>query len=111
MVHEHGVEDADRNHLMAEDPATAHLAVDVASWADEEGHWGQMFGSRSFIGRLEDSQIDASRHREEGTPMREARYIRRLAKVRALLATAGINLDGQLAAMDARLATLKSSPV
>ena len=31
-----------------------------------------------------------------------------LAKVRALLATAGINLDPQLAAMDARLATLKS---
>ena len=57
---------------LAEDPATAHLAVDVASWADEEGHWGQMFGSRSFIGRLEESQIDASRHREQGTPMREA---------------------------------------
>jgi N-carbamoyl-L-amino-acid hydrolase len=57
---------------LAEDPATAHLAVDVASWADEEGHWGQMFGSHSFIGRLEESQIDASRHREEGTPMREA---------------------------------------
>ncbi len=31
-----------------------------------------------------------------------------LAKVRALLKTAGINLDPQLAAMDARLATLKS---
>ena len=31
-----------------------------------------------------------------------------LAKIRALLATAGINLDPQLAAMDARLATLKS---
>ena len=31
-----------------------------------------------------------------------------LAKVRALLATAGIKLDPQLAAMDARLATLKS---
>ncbi|MBA2588312.1 MAG: ATP phosphoribosyltransferase regulatory subunit [Alphaproteobacteria bacterium] len=31
-----------------------------------------------------------------------------LVKVRALLATAGINLDPQLAAMDARLATLKS---
>ena len=35
---------------LAEDPETAHLAVDVASWADEEGHWGQMTGSRSFIG-------------------------------------------------------------
>src|SRR5450755_1307496 len=34
---------------LAEDPDTAHLAVDVASWADEEGHWGQMTGSRSFM--------------------------------------------------------------
>ena len=32
---------------LAEDPETAHLAVDVASWADEEGHWGQMIGSKS----------------------------------------------------------------
>jgi len=57
---------------MAEDPATAHLAIDVASWADEEGHWGQMMGSRSFIGLLKDEDIDKARHREEGTPMREA---------------------------------------
>jgi beta-ureidopropionase / N-carbamoyl-L-amino-acid hydrolase len=57
---------------LAEDPATADLAVDVASWADEEGHWGQMTGSRSFVGLLSEADIDKSRHREEGTPMREA---------------------------------------
>ncbi|MDP1750414.1 MAG: Zn-dependent hydrolase [Reyranella sp.] len=57
---------------LAEDPETAHLAVDVASWADEEGHWGQMVGSKSFIGRFGDADIDKARHREEGTPMREA---------------------------------------
>ncbi|WP_422002794.1 Zn-dependent hydrolase [Reyranella sp.] len=57
---------------LAEDPDTAHLAVDVASWADEEGHWGQMLGSKSFIGRLTEADIDAARHRDEGTPMREA---------------------------------------
>ncbi|HTR83265.1 MAG TPA: hydantoinase/carbamoylase family amidase [Reyranella sp.] len=57
---------------LAEDPETAHLAVDVASWADEEGHWGQMTGSRSFMGMLSEEQIDKSRHRDEGTPMREA---------------------------------------
>jgi beta-ureidopropionase / N-carbamoyl-L-amino-acid hydrolase len=57
---------------LAEDPETAHLAVDVASWADEEGHWGQMTGSRSFIGTFAEEDIDRARHRDEGTPMREA---------------------------------------
>src|SRR5262249_10686469 len=40
---------------LSEDPETAHLAVDVASWADEEGHWGGMLGSKSFIGRISDA--------------------------------------------------------
>ncbi|SKA37991.1 N-carbamoyl-L-amino-acid hydrolase [Enhydrobacter aerosaccus] len=57
---------------LAEDPATAHLAVDVASWADEEGHWGQMMGSKSYIGRLTEEDIDKARHRDEGTKMRDA---------------------------------------
>ncbi len=57
---------------LAEDPETAHLAVDVASWADEEGHWGQMVGSRSFVGLLDEADIDKAKHRDEGTPMREA---------------------------------------
>ena len=57
---------------LAEDPETAHLAVDVASWADEEGHWGQMVGSRSFVGMFGDAEIDKARHRDEGTPMRDA---------------------------------------
>lgn len=57
---------------LAEDPETAHLAVDVASWADEEGHWGQMTGSRSFIGTFTDEDIDKARHRDDGTKMRDA---------------------------------------
>ena len=57
---------------LAEDPETAHLAVDVASWADEEGHWGHMTGSRSFIGIFSEADIDKAKHRDEGTPMREA---------------------------------------
>lgn len=57
---------------LAEDPETAHLAVDVASWADEEGHWGQMTGSRSFIGIFSEADIDEAKHRDDGTPMREA---------------------------------------
>ena len=57
---------------LSEDPETAHLAVDVASWADEEGHWGQMVGSRSFVGLFGEADIDKARHRDEGTPMRQA---------------------------------------
>jgi N-carbamoyl-L-amino-acid hydrolase len=57
---------------LAEDAATAHLAVDVASWADEEGHWGGMLGSKSFIGRLSEDDIDKSRHREDGSKLRDA---------------------------------------
>jgi N-carbamoyl-L-amino-acid hydrolase len=57
---------------LAEDPKTAHLAVDVASWADEEGHWGGMLGSKSFIGRLVEADIDKARHREDGSKLRDA---------------------------------------
>lgn len=57
---------------LSEDPETADLAVDVASWADEEGHWGQMVGSRSFVGLFSEEDIDKARHRDEGTKMRDA---------------------------------------
>jgi beta-ureidopropionase / N-carbamoyl-L-amino-acid hydrolase len=57
---------------LSEDPETAHLAIDVASWADEEGHWGQMTGSRSFVGMFSEEDIDRARHRDEGTAMRDA---------------------------------------
>jgi N-carbamoyl-L-amino-acid hydrolase len=58
---------------MAEDPETAHLAVDVASWADEEGHWGQMTGSRSFVDMLSEADIDRSYFRDDpGRTLRAA---------------------------------------
>src|SRR5512144_2384715 len=58
---------------LAEDPETAHLAVDVASWADEEGHWGQMTGSRSFVGMLSEADIDRSTFRDDpGRTLRAA---------------------------------------
>lgn len=46
--------------------------VDVASWADEEESWGEFLGSRSFIGALPDSEIDAAHSRYEARPLREA---------------------------------------
>jgi N-carbamoyl-L-amino-acid hydrolase len=66
---------------LAEDPATRDLAVDVVSWADEEGHWGSMIGSKSFTGLIGEAEIDAARHREENTPMRDALKAAGLDKV------------------------------
>jgi len=42
---------------LAEDPDTKHLAVDVASWADEEGTYTSCLGSRSFVGDFPDSDL------------------------------------------------------
>src|SRR5262249_39997760 len=47
---------------IAEDPATADLGVDVVVFCDEEGHFGSFFGSRSFVGLLEEREIDAARN-------------------------------------------------
>ena len=55
-----------------EDPGTASLAIDVASWADEEGHFGSFLGSRSFIGDVTGEEIDKARDHNSGTPLREA---------------------------------------
>ncbi len=53
--------------------ARAGLAVDVCAFADEEGHFdGGFLGSRSIIGELTEAEIDRSRNRTDGTPLREA---------------------------------------
>jgi beta-ureidopropionase / N-carbamoyl-L-amino-acid hydrolase len=53
--------------------ARAGLAVDVVAFADEEGHFeGGFLGSRSAIGALTEEEIDRSRSRNDGTPLREA---------------------------------------
>jgi beta-ureidopropionase / N-carbamoyl-L-amino-acid hydrolase len=56
----------------AEDPACAGIGVDVAAFADEEGHFGNFLGSRSFVGVLGEEDIDKARDRTSGTPLREA---------------------------------------
>ena len=50
----YGIEVARALH---DDPATQHLAVDVASWADEEGTYGSFIGSRSFFGDFSDADL------------------------------------------------------
>jgi beta-ureidopropionase / N-carbamoyl-L-amino-acid hydrolase len=56
----------------AADPGCAGLGIDVAAWADEEGHYGNMLGSRSFTDALPEEEIDRTRGRDDGTPLREA---------------------------------------
>jgi N-carbamoyl-L-amino-acid hydrolase len=50
---------------------TVGRGIDVAAWADEEGHFGSFIGSRSFCGLLTETEIDGCRNRD-GTTLREA---------------------------------------
>ncbi|UFZ01556.1 Zn-dependent hydrolase [Bradyrhizobium ontarionense] len=47
-------------------------AVEVASWCDEEGHFGSFLGSRSYVGDVSEADIDAARDRSSPRTMREA---------------------------------------
>src|SRR5947199_3159805 len=47
-------------------------AVEVASWCDEEGHFGSFLGSRSYVGAVTEADIDAARDRNSSRTMREA---------------------------------------
>lgn len=46
--------------------------VDVAAFADEEGHFGSFIGSRSFCGALPESEIDGLSNRNTGVSLRDA---------------------------------------
>jgi N-carbamoyl-L-amino-acid hydrolase len=48
---------------LAENDATRHLAVDVASWIDEEGTFSGFLGSRSFVGEPVDESIRGATNR------------------------------------------------
>ena len=53
------------------DPNT-NGAVEVASWCDEEAHFGHFLGSRSYVGGVTEADIDAARDRNSGKSMRDA---------------------------------------
>ncbi|MBV8779363.1 MAG: hydantoinase/carbamoylase family amidase [Alphaproteobacteria bacterium] len=55
----------------AADPALSGLGIETVAWADEEGHYGNMLGSRSFTGQLDEAEIDACRSRD-GVALRDA---------------------------------------
>jgi N-carbamoyl-L-amino-acid hydrolase len=50
----------------------ANGSVEVASWCDEEGHFGSFLGSRSYVGSLTEAEIDTARDRSSGKTMRDA---------------------------------------
>lgn len=56
---------------LAEDPATAHLAVDAVAWVDEEGTFLGCLGSRSWCGVLAPDDEAAARN-AEGVTLRDA---------------------------------------
>jgi beta-ureidopropionase / N-carbamoyl-L-amino-acid hydrolase len=51
---------------------TLGRGIDVAAWADEEGHFGSFIGSRSFCGLLTEPEIDLCANRETGLSLRDA---------------------------------------
>ena len=57
--------------MLNPDPAIKG-AVEVASWCDEEGHFGSFLGSRSFVGGVTEADIDAARDRNADRSMRQA---------------------------------------
>ncbi|HEU0157604.1 MAG TPA: Zn-dependent hydrolase [Stellaceae bacterium] len=56
----------------AADPGCSGLGIEVAAWADEEGHYQSFLGSHSFTGMLSEEEIDRVHGRDDGTSLREA---------------------------------------
>lgn len=89
------------------DPAV-NGAVEVASWCDEEGHFGSFLGSRSYIGGVTEQDIDAARDRTSGKPMRDALREAGLAARTRIVAERGRHI-GYLEAHIEQGQTLESS--
>ena len=51
--------------------ALPHLPIDVVAFVDEEGHYGNFLGSRSFVGEVTEAEIDAAQNRTTGESMRD----------------------------------------
>jgi beta-ureidopropionase / N-carbamoyl-L-amino-acid hydrolase len=51
---------------------TLGSGIDVAAWADEEGHFGSFIGSRSFCALLPQEEFDRAANRETGVTLRDA---------------------------------------
>jgi N-carbamoyl-L-amino-acid hydrolase len=65
----------------AENPRTAHLTVDVASWSDEEGTYMSMLGSRSFCDILSLEDMEKAQNHQTAQPLLVALKQAGLAKI------------------------------
>jgi N-carbamoyl-L-amino-acid hydrolase len=59
-------------YAIAESPHAAQIGVDVGAWSDEECHYLQFLGSRSFCDDLDEAEIAAAKNKDDGTPLPEA---------------------------------------
>lgn len=87
---------------------TERGAVEVAAWCDEEGHFGHMLGSRSYVGSVTEADIDAARDRTSGRTLRKALRDVDLAGRRRVTAEPGRHI-GYLEAHIEQGGTLESS--
>ncbi|RWB36205.1 MAG: hydantoinase/carbamoylase family amidase [Mesorhizobium sp.] len=70
----------------AETTDCAGLLIAPVAWADEEGHYLSMLGSRSFVGDIDEAEIDLAVNVDHGLPLRDALRAAGLAGVpRSLL--------------------------
>jgi beta-ureidopropionase / N-carbamoyl-L-amino-acid hydrolase len=46
--------------------------IEVGAWADEEGHFGNFLGSRSFVRGVDEAEIAGTTNRHDGTPLPDA---------------------------------------
>ncbi|MER9751369.1 hydantoinase/carbamoylase family amidase [Mesorhizobium sp. M0140] len=73
----------------AEAPDCAGLPIAPVGWADEEGHYVSLLGSRSFVGDIEEAEIDRAVNVDHGLPLREALFGAGLAGVSRSLVEPG----------------------
>jgi N-carbamoyl-L-amino-acid hydrolase len=56
----------------AETPSCSRFAIDVGAWADEEGYYGAFLGSRSFCDEITDEELEISKNRYDGKPLKDS---------------------------------------
>lgn len=56
----------------AKQPDCAGLPIAPIAWADEEGHYSSLLGSRSFVGELTEDEIDRAVNVDHGLSLRQA---------------------------------------
>ncbi|WP_027163738.1 hydantoinase/carbamoylase family amidase [Mesorhizobium sp. WSM1293] len=55
-----------------ETPSCTGLPIAPVAWADEESHYIPLLGSRSFVGDVEEAEIDSAVNVDHGLPLRDA---------------------------------------